>query len=273
MTRTRGAQGAERLIELVADADDAVFLDIEQRRVAWGQRWDGLVAWFAAVDGRSRVAELDRRTTTAVRELTGLLRRLMEVRGRGASRATDMVDLARWFWGLHERPDGTAAAHALFDVCFGLGGSRHLARTLDEPDDHPPSTPWVDGPRVLVPSSLRDRGRVPSPGSTAAVPDDRRDRERMRRREQHLLDAEQTATRSLAAGALGTRVLSAAELGALLRLVDLALVAGVPVAGEVAVATMGPVHVRVTAAESDCIVQAETGVLRLRGVEVTVAGR
>ncbi|MCP3937532.1 MAG: TIGR02677 family protein [Actinomycetia bacterium] len=266
------ALGADRLIDLVAEADHAVFVDLDARRKRWRSHWDGLVGWFAAA-GTTRVVELDRRTTTAIRELTGLLRRLMEVRGRGASRATDMVELARWFWSLDEYPDAAPATNALFGATFTLGGARHFARTTDEMGDIAPSTAWADAPRVDVPLSLRSRGRMPSSGNSAAIPDDRLTKDELRRRRVAEMESETRAAVELSERGLGNRVLAEAEFQILMRLVDATLVEGVPVQGAVATAADREIVVRLSRSTGDTVVRVETGTLTVHGVDIEVAPR
>lgn len=267
--------GVDHLMGLVAGADEAVFQTLEQRREAWRLRWDGLVAWFGRADRGSRIAELDRRTVSAIRELMSLLRRLLEVRGRGASRARDMVDLAAWFWALDGRSVGVArhdAAHALFDATFRLSGARHLGAGHMDPDLVAPATPWAQAPPVPVPIGLRERGKLPAPGSSAAVPDDRVGRAQLAEMARRQLEAERDAGRRLGSAPLEGRVLERAEFEVLLRLADLALAAGVPVQASIAAASVGPTTVQIRRAPCDTTVTVRDGVLVLRGVSVEVAG-
>ena len=263
----------DAMLSLVVATDQAVFLTPAQQHEEWRSRWDGLVGWFDASHGPTTVAELDRRTTTAVRELTGLLRRLLEAWGRGASRATDMVELARWFWALEELPDGAPAAHALFGATFGLAGCRHLSRSADEFGDVTPSTSWVDAPRVAVPKSLRATGRRSSPGNSASVPDNRAAREQLRRIRLDQVEREQAAVDLLALAGLEGRVLSNPEFEVLMRLIDTTLVEGVPVSGVVATASERQLMVTLTESDSDTIVAVESGQMTLHGVRIEVAAR
>jgi len=267
--------GVDDVLRLVAEADDAVFQSWEQRLDGWRLRWDGLVAWFAAADRGSRIAELDRRTVGAIRELTALLRRLLEARGRGASRARDLVELAGWFWALDGRTAGIGnhdGAHAVFEAMFGLGGARHVGAGHSDPDLVAPSTPWSQAPPVDVPIGLRERGKLPGPGSSAAVPDDRLARAYLQELALRRLDAEAAAARRLASAPLEGRILDRAEFDALLRLADLALASGVPVQGSLASASSGPAQVRIRAAPVDTTVTVTDGVLVLQGVIVEVVG-
>jgi uncharacterized protein (TIGR02677 family) len=262
--------GVKELLRLVADADDAVFQTIEQRRSAWGRRWEGLLAWFAPPhDGHlSQVIQLDRRTVAAIRELTALLRRLVEADGRGAGRATELVGLARWFWALDGR--GPEAAHAVYDVMFPFGGSLHLGTGYDDDELVTAQTPWGDADPVPVSISLRERGQHAAPGTGAAIPDDRRAREALRAMARERIDAEARAARRLAQLGLGGRTLERDEFDQLLRFTDLALAAGVPVAGEVRTGAIGDVRVSIRPGDVDTVVGVVDGTFVLRGVSVTV---
>ncbi len=292
--------GVATTLALVTASDGAVFLTPEKREAAWIRRWDGLVSWFSAAatstgnaSGNStirtsQVAQLDRRTVAAIRELTALLRRLLEARGRGASRAVDLVGLARWFWSLdgagvaagqgphgisrrtHGIRDTNAVSHALFDATFGLGGACHLGAGFDDVDLIPTSTPWAQADPVDVSISLRERGRAPSPGQTASIPDDRRDREHLRARARDRIETEQRAARDLATFPLVGRILERAEFEVLLRLADLALEAGVPVTGSIASASIGDVRVELRRSATDTLITVVDGTFVLQGVSIKV---
>ena len=267
------ATGVDRLLRIVASADEAVFQTYEQRLDGWTLRWQGLVSWFGRDQRSPRAAELDRRTVSGIRELTALLRRLLEAGGRGASRARDLTDLAAWFWSLdgrHAGPIPHAPAHALFAAMFGLDGARHIGAPHDDADVVAPSTPWADAPPVEVPVSLRERARLASPGQSASVPDDRRAREQLRTIAMQRLEAEQTAARRLALAPLDGRVLDRSELEVLLRLTDVALSAGVPVAGSLATGSIGAIRLEIRPSASDTVVHCVDGALLLRGVSLAL---
>ncbi len=288
--------GVATTLALVTASDAAVFLTQEKREAAWTRRWDGLVSWFSAASTStgsstirtSQVAQLDRRTVGAIRELTALLRRLLEARGRGASRAVDLVGLARWFWSLDGATESSGAApgavfrggrgvhdanavsHALFDATFGLGGACHLGTGFDDVDLIAVSTSWAQADPVEVSISLRERGRAPSPGQTASIPDDRRDREHLRRIARQRIETEQQAARDLAIFPLVGRTLERAEFEVLLRLADLALEAGVPVTGSIAVGSIGDVRVELRKSLTDTCITVTDGTLVLKGVSIEV---
>lgn len=264
------AIGVDEMLTLAVGADDAVFQSAHDRRVQWQRRWDGLVTWFRSADRASRIAELDRRTVNAIRELTALLRRLFEARGRGASRARDMAELAAWFWALDG--SGPEAGHALFDAMFGLGGMRHLGVGYPDPETVAASTTWSAAEPVDIAVGLRERGQLPSPGRAAGVPDDRLARAQLRAIAAARLDEERRASGSLASRQLTGRTLSRAEFNALLQLANLALAAGVPVAGSLATASVGPVEVRLRASNDDCIITVEDGTFVLHGIAIELVG-
>ncbi len=264
------ALGLDRVLRRVAEADDAIFQTADQRLAAWQRRWDGLLGWFAPAQAGhlSQVMQLDRRTVAAIRELTALLRRLVEANGRGAGRSTELVSLAQWFWSLDA--SSPEAAHALFDVTFPLGGSLHLGTGYNDADLIAASTTWSDADPVPVSISLRERGQKASPGNSASVPDDRRAREALRRMTLGRIDAERGAANRLAELGLDGRILERGEFEQLLRFTDLALAAGVPVAGEVRSGTIGNVKVSVRPADVDTVITVSDGTFTLHGVAVAV---
>lgn len=262
--------GVEPMLTLVATNDAAVFQTTDQRVASWRRRWDGLVAWFAPSNaGRaSQVAQLDRRTVAAIRELTALLRRLVEARGRGASRAAEMMTLARWFWRLDGQP--RSAAHALFDATFTLGGSSHLGTGYEDADLITAGTAWSEAQPVPVSISLREHGRSPAAGSSGAIPDDRSARAWFRDESRRRIETEQAAARTLAEVGFEGRTLQRGEFEQLLRLTDLALAAGVPVAGRVSAAAIGAVRVEVRPAKVDTVIVVADGRFVLEGVSLRV---
>ena len=163
--------------------------------------------------------------------------------------------------------------HALFEAAFGLGGARHLG--VGHPDEEliAASTSWADAPPVEISLSLRERGRAPAPGTSASVPDDQRRQEQLRYIARQRLDAERAAALRLAASPLDDRVLTAEEFAALLRLTDLALAAGVPVDGMLAIGELGTVRVEIRSAPIDTMIRAEAGRMVLCGVSLQVLAR
>jgi hypothetical protein len=57
------ATGAQRLIELAAEADDRIFRSPAERIADWRQRWSGLGHWFTAAPEEARRSEADRLQT------------------------------------------------------------------------------------------------------------------------------------------------------------------------------------------------------------------
>lgn len=259
--------GVAVMIDLVAESDVAVFQTGEQRQAAWRRRWDGLVTWFSESAGsRAQVAQLDRRTVAAIRELTALLRRLIDSRSRGAGRAADLVALAEWFWCLDGLP--RSAAHGLYDATFSLGGANHLGTGYADPELTVSSASWSAADPVEVSISLRERGRSPSPGQSGAIPDDRRAREHFRDETRSQVEADQAAARRLADLGFVGRTLDRQEFDQLLRLTDLALASGVPVAGTVAIGSVGNVRVEIRPSATDTVIEVIDGSFVLHGVAV-----
>ena len=73
-------RGVDRVVQLATEGDDSagLFVDVDLA-ARWNDRWEGLVAWFRPGLGRpSGVEELSGATTSAIRDLMALLRRLTE---------------------------------------------------------------------------------------------------------------------------------------------------------------------------------------------------
>jgi hypothetical protein len=158
----------------------------------------------------------------------------------------------------------------MFGAMFGLDGARHLGQGHEEPELIASSMPWKLAPPVLVPIGLRERGKLPAPGNSAAVPDDRLARAQLKEIALRRFEAEERAARSLASTPLAGRTLERSEFDVLLRLADLALASGVPVQGSVMSASVGPTVVRLRADDSDTVITVTDGVLTLRNVSVEV---
>ena len=268
--------GTEQLLTMVAEADESVFLTVDQRRDRWRERWNGLVAWFGRNQRSPRITELDRRTVAGIRELTALSADCSTPRPRskpgtrperprrlavGTRRAT------------RRRRHPRCGLQAFLEAAFGLGGARHLG--VGHPDEEliAASTSWADTPPVEISLSLHERGRAPAPGTSASVPDDQRRQEQLRYIARQRLDAERAAALRLAASPLDDRVLTAEEFAALLRLTDLALAAGVPVDGMLAIGELGTVRVEIRSAPIDTMIRAEAGRMVLCGVSLQVLAR
>jgi uncharacterized protein (TIGR02677 family) len=263
------ATGVDELIERVVEADDAPFLSPVERRNRWRVRWDGLVGWFVGDGTRApAAAELDRATTRAIADLAALLRRLTEVHGRGLSRAAELEHLAGWLAAV---PSDDAAT-ALFGAAFGLAPVRHLSIGTEEVDRDTPSTSWWTGEPVVVPATLRERGKHPGPAPPQPLPDLTLARQRARLQHEARQANEAAAVSALRDGGISGRVLEAGELRVLLTLLDRALRARVPVSGTVAHADgrLGPLRIRLAPSDGDTVVKTVHGVLTLQGLAVEV---
>ncbi len=256
--------GVEALVAAATRADSTVFGDPEARVRRWQARWDGVVGWFrGTAAGPAQADLLDRQTTSAIRDLSALLRRVTERRRGGVSRETELRLLARW---LFLAPDG-GAVHALANAAFGLSAPRRLGIAETDPDLVPPGKSWWQAPPVAVSMTLREHGKTPSPGRPAPIREDfaarRRGREDIRAR--HTASAEANAALR-AMGAL-ERELDAAQFVVLRRLLDRALRARAPVSGVVR-AEVGEAgtRLRLTHGPMDTVVHAPGGRLLLRGL-------
>jgi len=153
-------RGVDRVVRLAAEGDDSasLFADIDLA-AGWHDRWEGLVAWFRPGSGRpSGVEELSGATTSAIRDLMALLRRLTESATRPITRASELRHLARWFL----RSDADEA-HRLFDASFGLAQPIHLAAAVVDPDAETGGDSWWEADPVEVPVTLRRYGKRAAP--------------------------------------------------------------------------------------------------------------
>jgi uncharacterized protein (TIGR02677 family) len=210
-------RGIKRVVELAAEGDDSAGLfndvDLETR---WRERWEGLVAWFRPDRGRpSGVEELSGATTSAIRDLMALLRRLTESATRPITRASELRHLARWFL----RCD-TDEAHRLFDASFGLAGPLHLAAAMADPHAEPGGSSWWDAHPVEVPVTLRRFGRR-SPAPPPRPADDFSGvKEALATEHGHRLAARSEAAAGLGSRPIEDRRLRRGEFALLLELLD-----------------------------------------------------
>jgi len=161
------ATGLDRLIEAAAEADERIFRTHAERLDNWLRRWAGLRAWFAGTDqrgsvappGADRISEADRlgeATVGAISSVLALLRRVTESRRGGVSRESQLRHLAGWFAGAPTE----LAAHALFDVVFGLGAPRHVGVPHGAPDAIPTRRSWWEAPAVELSRTLVETGKL-----------------------------------------------------------------------------------------------------------------
>ncbi len=133
---------------------------------AWRERWSGLRGWFVAGEaGPSQAQRLRARARSAIPRLLAAIARVNERRTGRSDRAADYRLLARWFAETANEAD----AHRLWRAAFGLAPARHLA--LAVADEVAATTPWADAPDIAIEPTLRERGRLPSPGGPPKLRD------------------------------------------------------------------------------------------------------
>ncbi len=272
---TVAAGGVDALVERAAEADDDPFLRPVERLARWRQRWDGLAAWFLG-DGvePSAADRLDGRTAAAISDLTALLRRVTETRRSGVSRDSQLRFLARWLAACAT----DAEAQALFSAATGLRRARHLSLTEEDQELVPATRSWWEAPPMPVSTTLRERGMATPPGRPAVLRDNAAARAAALAVQRERRAAEQTAAARMAADGLAGRVLDRAELDLLLRLLDRALQARVPVAGSptrpagaLAEAHHGRLRLRLAPGGRDTVVRTVDGELLLPGLDLEVS--
>ncbi|WP_308188417.1 TIGR02677 family protein [Nocardia australiensis] len=271
--------GTVELIERAATCDERVLLSIAERQADWRARWQGLRTWFvaaAAESGESSSTEADRlreATMSAIAAVLSLLRRVTETRKGGVSRESALRHLAGWFTAA----PSTDSAHALFDTVFGLGRPRHLS--LEHPDAEliPTTRSWWEATPLEISRTLAETGRTPQAGAPARI---QRNDAGIRRLRAAQLDAQRArvdAATSLAASDVHDRVLDERETEVLLRLLDAASTAWVPVSGRVDGTTGSDNGVTLTVSEhlGSTVVHTARGLLHLnnRRLEVRQSAR
>jgi uncharacterized protein (TIGR02677 family) len=235
-------EGPDLVAALAAEADDSLFRSPEERHREWRHRWNGLVQWFgASQSGAPRASEADRlqdATITGIANITALLRRVTDSRRGGVSRESQLRHLAQWFANL---PDN-AAAHALYQAVFGLGGPRHVAVGHEDPDLIPGRQSWWEAEPVRLARTLVRTGRVAGLQGPGRIQRDDEVKERLRAEQLKATVARRAAAAQLASDGVYERVLDEPETEALLSLIGIALVARVPVSRSVTAAgRRGPV--------------------------------
>jgi uncharacterized protein (TIGR02677 family) len=281
------AEGPDRVAGLAAQADDSLFRSPEQRVREWRHRWGGLVQWFGASrDGPSRggtvqqASEADRlqdATITGIANVTALLRRVTESRRGGVSRESQLRHLAQWFANL----PGDDDAHALYQAVFGLGGPRHVAAGYEDPGLIPSRQSWWEAEPVRLARTLVRTGRVAGLQGPGRIQRDDAARERLRAEQLKATVARRAASAQLASDGVYERVLDEPETRALLGLLDIALVARVPVSrsvtaaggpGPVATGSADGVRLTLRPAPGTTIVRTVRGRLLLDGLAIEVTG-
>lgn len=204
------------LVELVAASPSG--LDSERARERARQRIAGIEAWFLDRGATpSQAHRLEERSTRAIRDLSGLLRRVIQATAGGVSRASRLEDLAAFF----VRCPDDEVAHALAGATSGLARARHVAApSLDDVD---PTTSWWDAPPAPIDSTLRKRQRGSATAPPKPIPDRSAATLRLRARQRDDRAKEQAASGSLAASLVDCAPLDRAQTDVLLRLLSRAL--------------------------------------------------
>ncbi|RDI67178.1 uncharacterized protein (TIGR02677 family) [Nocardia pseudobrasiliensis] len=269
--------GVEELVARAGACDERVLLSPAERAADWRARWSGLRGWFVATaadvvagDGNpvTEAERLREATMSAIAAVLSLLRRVTETRRGGVSRESALRHLAGWFTAA----PSAESAHALFDAVFGLGKPRHLSMEHPDADVIPPIRSWWDAPPLEIARTLAETGRPPSPGAPSRI---QRNDAGIRRLREAQLDAQRLraeAARSLASADVHERVLDEGETEVLLRLLDAASTAWVPVSGRVSGTTGSDSGVTLTVSEYDgsTVVRTSRGLLHLNNRRLTV---
>ena len=231
--------GADLLVARAAACDERVLLEVSEREADWQARWQGLRGWFVAVRERAaadadsaaatEAERLREATMSAISAVLSLLRRVTETRKGGVSRESALRHLAGWF----AAAPSTDSAHALFDVVFGLGRGRHLSMEHPDADIIPPHRSWWEAAPLEIARTLAETGRQPSPGAPARLVRNDAGVRRLRQAQLEVQRARAAAAMSLATRDVHDRVLDERETEVLLRLLDAASTAWVPVTGRV----------------------------------------
>jgi len=284
------AEGQDRVAALAAEADDSLFRSPQERVDEWRHRWGGLIQWFGAVQRPARGApdpdpgpgygartrrasEADRlqdATITGIANVTALLRRVTESRRGGVSRESQLRHLAQWFANL----PGDDDAHALYQAAFGLGGPRHVAVGYPDPDLVPGRQSWWEAEPVQLARTLVRTGRVAGLQGPGRIQRDDAVRERLRAEQLKATVARRAACAQLASDGVYERVLDEPETQALLSLLDIALVARVPVSRAVTPVMTGSADgVRLTLRPAPGVTTVRTvrGRLHLDGLAIEVS--
>ena len=212
------ATGLERMVEAAAEADERLFATPVERIEDWRRRWRGLRSWLAPeTDRPSEADRLSGATMAAIGDVLALLRRVTEARRGGVSRESQLRHLAAWFTGA----GSDEAAHAVFDVVFGLGAPRHVGVAYPDPDAIPGRLSWWEAPAVELSRTLVQSGRMPGQGNGRIARIERSESSRRALRERQV--AEERRQAEAATSLIDAETLTDAQAGALRRLLDIAL--------------------------------------------------
>lgn len=269
------ATGAAEMIERAARCDERVLLSVAERQADWRARWEGLRTWFVAAPSTdsahadsTEAERLREATMSAIAAVLSLLRRVTETRRGGVSRESALRHLAGWFVAAPT----TDTAHALYDAVFGLGRPRHLSLEHPDADVIPALRSWWEAPPLEISRTLAETGRPPAAGAPARI---QRNDAGIRRLREAQLDAQRAradAAKSLASADVHDRELDERETEVLLRLLDAASTAWVPVSGRVGATTGSDSGVTLTVSEHNgsTVVRTARGLLHLNNRRLDV---
>ncbi|MBF6209902.1 TIGR02677 family protein [Nocardia puris] len=263
------ATGVDELLARAASCDERVLLSPAEREADWRARWHGLRTWFVAVEAESTEADrLREATMSAIAAVLSLLRRVTETRRGGVSRESALRHLAGWFTAAPT----AESAHALFDAVFGLGRPRHLAMEHPDADIVPAVRSWWEAPPLEISRTLAETGRPPSAGAPGRIQRNDAGIRRLRENQLAAQRARAEAARSLASADVHERELDDRETEVLLRLLDAASTAWVPVSGRVAGTTGTDSGVTLTVSEhaGPTVVRTSRGLLHLNNRKLEV---
>ncbi|WP_425577647.1 TIGR02677 family protein [Nocardia callitridis] len=270
--------GVEELLARVAEYDERVLLDRAAREADWRTRWAGLRHWFVppttveSAQGNSgattEAERLREATMSAIAAVLSLLRRVTDSRRGGVSRESALRHLAGWFTAAPT----TESAHALFDAVFGLGKPRHVAMEHPDSDLIPTIRSWWEAPPLEISRTLAETGRPAAAGAPARIHRNDSGIRRLRDAQLAAQRARAQAARSLADGDVHEKVLDERETEVLLRLLDAASTAWVPVTGRVASNTGSDSGVTLTVSphEGSTVVRTAHGLLHLNNRKLDV---
>lgn len=191
---------------------------VSERAGSQTSDWDHLAAWFVSTPMRpSRIDRLAQQAVAAVRTLTLNLSRLSRVGIGASSRRADFLRLATFFESATE-PDLPRLAGA----AFGLYPPIHVSVAGEDVHDPVPAgTSWWDGPRAIVPISIRERGDTTNRGRVTPLRDRSMEQELVRvRRQQMVEDRHRVDQELIDAGRIHGAELSMQALARLQQLLD-----------------------------------------------------
>jgi uncharacterized protein (TIGR02677 family) len=253
--------GVATLIELATQAEEATALrDTATRRAAWALAWRGVEDWFGPGE-QSRASALDRATTDDIRNLLLLLRRVVEARRSGISRATQLEDLAARLAAASD-----IEARALWQATVQMRPQASFRSYRDDPAAIPAGTPWAEAPAEPVPEAIRRQGKeAPPPSQVRCLPAQELQVRAFRQR----LRQEQAAAKALTAEILTAQAqntpLPATAMPLLLRLLGRALASRPE-----RVATEGGLRLRLRATKDAQPLAIGDGVLTVSGAQIVI---